>query len=203
MFRSLASLLAIGAMAAVSFAAPAAAQDNQSGDQGVGLGVKGGYLRANYITDNNPDLFSAEGGWLLGAFVGGNRAGRFGWQGELNFLRKSQLCGCNQQQVDLYYLQIPGLVRVNLGERSANRMAFYGVAGPAVEFKIGEELRSLIIREYSGVDASIIVGGGVEVSRFVVELRGSWGLMNLVANPAPGVKVTSRTFAILGGFRIN
>jgi hypothetical protein len=53
------------------------------------------------------------------------------------------------------------------------------------------------------VDASIIVGGGVEVARFVIELRGSWGLMNLVANPAPGVKVKARTFAILGGFRIN
>jgi hypothetical protein len=193
----------MGAMAAVSFASPAAAQSNQASDQGFGLGVKGGYLVTSFETDTTPGLFSSEGGWIVGVFMGGNRPGRLGLQWELNFLRKSQLCGCNQQQVDLYYMQIPALLRVNLGERSANRMAFYAVAGPAVELKIGEELRSLIIREYSSVDASIIVGGGVEVARFVIELRGSWGLMNLVANPAPGVKVKARTFAILGGFRIN
>jgi hypothetical protein len=190
-------------LASLLVASPAAAQSNQASDQGSGLGVKGGYLVTSFETDTNPGLFSSEGGWILGAFFGGNRPGRLGLQWEVNFLRKSQLCGCNQQQVDLYYMQIPALLRVNLGERSANRMAFYAVAGPAVELKIGEELRSLIIREYSSVDASIIVGGGVEVARFVIELRGSWGLMNLVANPAPGVKVKARTFAILGGFRIN
>jgi hypothetical protein len=192
----------LGTAALTMLAGPALAQ-SQTSDQGVGLGVKGGYLRSNYSADTNPDLFNAQGGWILGVFVGGNRPGRLGLQGELNFLRKSTLCGCNQQRVDLYYLQIPGLLRVNIGESSANRMAFYGVAGPAVELKIGEELRSLIISEYSSVDASIVVGAGVEVSRFIVELRGTWGLVNLVANPAPGVKATSRTFAILGGFRIN
>jgi hypothetical protein len=116
---------------------------------------------------------------------------------------ESTLCGCNQERVDLYYLQFAALGRANLGDRDGDDLNVYALAGPALDIKVGETLRSLIIREYSGTDVAIVLGGGVEFGRLLVEARATWGLRHLVANPAEGTKVSSRTFAILGGFRFN
>jgi hypothetical protein len=202
MVRSFRRLAVLGAFASLFFTASAAAQ-SQPRDDGFGFGAKGGFLGSTFNYDANQDLFDGQGGWMLGVFGGGNRPGLFGFQGEINVLKKSTLCGCNREQVDLYYLQFPGLARVNLGARTPGGGRIYGLGGPALEFKIGEKLGSHIIAEYAGVDVSIVAGGGMEIARFLVELRGSWGLRNLGKDLPEGVKVTSRTFMILGGFRFN
>src|SRR5690606_10839779 len=41
---------------------------------------------------------------------------------------------------------------------TAGDLNLYGVAGPAIELKIGEELGSQVISEYSGVDVSLVAG---------------------------------------------
>jgi hypothetical protein len=180
-------------------AVPAQAQTPDN--DGMAWGAKGGWLRADYAVKGANDIFNASSGWFIGAF-GGRKEPDWSWlQGELNILRKSTLCGCNQERVDLYYLQIAGLGRVNLADRSEDAVTPYALAGPALEIKIGETLRSLIIREYSGADVAIVLGGGVEFGRLLLEARATWGLRHLVANPADGTKVSSRTVAILGGFR--
>src|SRR5262245_24407450 len=203
MTRSVTRPAIFGVVASLFLTASAAAQSQPQRDEGIGLGVKGGYLGSTFNYDANQELFDGQGGWLLGVFGGGNRPGRFGFQGEINLLKKSTLCGCNRQQVDPSYLQIPGLARVNLGERPASGARLYGLAGPALEFKVAEKLGSHIISEYSGFDVSIVTGGGVEYKRFVGEARVSWGLRNLGKDLPENVKVTSRTFMILGGVRFN
>jgi hypothetical protein len=191
--------VAVFGLIVVGLSAGQAAAQVDPPDEDGAMGVKGGFLRSNFAYEDNQDLFSAESGWMVGAFATGNRARALTWMGELNLLKKSQLCGCNQQQVDLYYLQVPGLLRVNGGTDSGINP--YGILGPALELKIGEELRSMIISEYSAIDVSLVAGAGVEVGRFLVELRGTWGLRNLGTNLPEDVTITSRTFAVLGGFR--
>lgn len=196
MRRSLTSLVAISVLGMAVVAAPAAAQTTTDDDGERSWGVKAGLIRSNFAYEQNQDLFSAATGWTAGVFATGDRDSLLTWMGEINLLRKSQLCGCNQGQVDLYYLQIPGLLRVN---STTGELNLYGVVGPALEFKIGEELGSHIISDYSGVDVSLVAGVGVDVGHFLVEVRGGWGLRNLIADGGD-VKVTSRTLTILAGF---
>jgi hypothetical protein len=213
MTRSFARLSVFGAIASIFLAASATAQtqplaasaaaQTQPRDDRFGFGVHGGVVPSTFKYEGNQNLFEGQTSWMVGAFGGRNRQGMFGFQGEINLVKKSTLCGCNRERVDLYYLQIPGLGRFNLGARGPGGGRFYGLAGPALEFKVAEKLGSHIIDEYSGFDVSIVAGGGFEVARFLVGLRGTWGLRNLGKDLPEGVKVTSRTFAILGGFRFN
>ena len=132
--------LACAAVLLQAAIAPAWAQAPD--DEGIGFGVKGGVVRANYRFSEEQDLFNPATGWIIGAFGGGNRAGRLGWQGELNLVRKSTRCGCNQEVVDLYYVQIPALLRANFADRERDGLSVYGLVGPAVELKVGERLGS-------------------------------------------------------------
>ncbi len=49
---------------------------------------------------------------------------------------------------------------------------------------------------------SLVAGVGVEISRFIIEGRGTWGLRN-IAKEGEGLDVKTRTFAILVGLRFN
>ncbi len=163
-------------------------------------GVKGGLLRTNFAFEEDEALFASQNGWLAGVFAASTPARALGWMGEINIARKSQLCGCGQGKVDLYYLQIPTLVRVN---RRLDTLALYGVAGPALEFKIGEKRGSNLIREYAGFDISLMAGGGLEFGQFLVEVRGAWGLRTIAASFDEQYKVTTHTAAFLVGYRFN
>jgi hypothetical protein len=176
---------------------PAAARA-QSADPERIYGVKGGLVRTNFAFEEDEELFTSQNGWIAGVFAASSPARTLGWMGELNIVRKSQLCGCGQLQVDLYYLQIPALVRVN---RRMDAIALYGVAGPALELKIGEQKGTNLIREYSKVDVSFMAGGGVEFGNLIVEVRGGWGLRTIAASFQEQFKVTAQTAAFLVGYR--
>ncbi len=166
--------------------------------QGVGVGVKGGYLYSSFDFDSASDVIDSSNGWMAGLFFGGNRDGRVGVMGEFNIQAKRG--AADAESVTIYYAQIPVLLRINGGSRSRSGVSGYGIVGPALDLKIGEDLGGFSSTdEIESVDVSLV---GVEISRFIIEGRGSWGLRN-IAKEGEGVDVKTRTFAILVGLRFN
>ena len=168
--------------------------------QGIGVGVKGGFLHTSFDTGTALDNGN---GWMAGLFFGGNRPGTVGVMGEFNVLAKKGEAGHDESTI--YYVQIPALLRINIGSSSSGlRSAIgYGIIGPAVDLKIGEDLAGLTDSdEIESVDASIVAGVGFEIARFIIEGRGTWGLRN-IAKQSNQMDTKTTTFAILAGLRFN
>ncbi|MDP7340064.1 MAG: hypothetical protein QF786_12165, partial [Vicinamibacterales bacterium] len=73
---------------------------------------------------------------------------------------------------------------------------------PAIDLKIGENLADLADIDLESGSGSLVVGVGVELTRFIIEARGTWSLRN-IAKDAAGADVKSKTFAVLFGLRFN
>lgn len=73
-------LVACAALFSLLLATPALTEA-----QGIGVGVKGGYLHSSF---DATQAFDSAGGWQAGLFFGGNRPGTLGFMGEFNVLAK-------------------------------------------------------------------------------------------------------------------
>ena len=119
--------------------------------------------------------------------------------GEFNILAKKSDTAAGSST--LYYFQVPALLRVNIGSSGSglNNAIVYGIAGPALDLLFKDEL-AITTEEVERVDVSIVAGVGFEISRFIIEGRGTWGFRN-IAKETNARDVRSTTFAILGGVR--
>ncbi len=169
------------------------------GGEGFGIGVKGGFLfnsinSATASVNNNT-------GWIVGLWFGGNRSGRVGVMGEIMYARKSAATA------DLDYLEIPILIRINIGSSSKNGLSFYALVGPSFDIKLKEHLTTGNINTgtYQSLDIGIIAGGGLEFARFLVEGQYNWGLKNVLdsTNAASVQDIRTRAFAVMVGLRFN
>lgn len=195
MRRLLRRLAVVATLVPMCLAAPGGAEA-----QGVGAGVKGGYLYSSFDFDNLSAVLDSSNGWMAGLFFGGNRPGRVGVMGEINLQAKRG--EAEMGSATIYYVQVPVLLRINGGSRSTSGVSGYGIIGPAIDMKIGEDLGNLDIDDIESGDVSLLVGAGVELARLIIEARGTWGLRSIVKD-AEGADVKSRTFAILLGVRFN
>ena len=170
---------------------------------GIGVGAKVGPLFTTYSADNLN--FKNKTGLMGGIWFGGNRSGAVGIMGEVMYAKKSAETQIPSATTDLYYLEIPVLLRVNVGSRSREKVAGYVIVGPAADIKLKAKQNDLDVSDnYEGLDIGVIGGAGVEINRFLVEGRINWGLRNVVAgNLANTTKITTRTVAILFGVRFN
>ena len=194
MTRVVRGLTVVVALTSVFLVAPTLAQA-----QGIGVGVKAGYLHSSFNVTN---AFDSNGdGWQAGLFFGGNRDGRVGVMGEINL--QARRGGTDMESETIYYAQVPLLLRINAGSRSRGGVSGYGIIGPAVDVNVGSDLGSLGDRdEIESVDASLVIGVGVEITWFIIEGRGTWGLRNIVKG-MEGVDIKTKTFALLVGLRFN
>ncbi len=185
--------IAFVALVSVFLAAPALTEA-----QGIGIGVKGGFLHSSF---DATEALDSGGGWLAGLFFGGNRPGTIGFMGEFNILAKKSDTPAGTST--LYYFQIPALLRVNIGSSGTgvNNAIVYGIAGPALDLLFKDEL-AISTDVVERVDVSIVAGAGFEISRFIIEGRGTWGFRN-IAKGTDARDVRSTTFAILAGLRFN
>jgi len=167
-----------------------------------GVGVKGGYLYSSFNLEGAPNVLDSSNSWMAGLFFGGNRLGRVGLMIEINVLAKRD--EGDMESTTIYYLQVPWLLKINA--RSSRNVSGYGIIGPAIDLRVGDDFGNLgdidNIDAIERTDVSLVVGVGVELTRFIIEARGTWGLRNIVQS-AEGVDVKSRTFAILFGLRFN
>jgi hypothetical protein len=165
-------------------------------------GIKFGPTFAKFSSDSLD--FKNRTGIHGGIFFGGNRSGVLGLQGEINWIRRRTATELTNQTIRIDYLQVPVLLRLNAGTDSANGFAVYGIAGPAVDIKIGDEIEGVTLDDgFEGADVSLVFGAGVEIARIIVEGRFEKGLRRVNKNFIDGSDIKKQAFTILFGVRFN
>lgn len=187
-----------------SFLVAGMAQGSGQGnrDQGFGIGVKGGFLFSSL--DQAGSNYKNNNGWEVGMFFGGNRNGTVGVMADVLYAKKGAKSG--PVVLDNYYLEIPILLRVNMGSGNKNSGAIvYGLGGPVFDILLQSKLAGVDVKsKYESLDLGILIGVGVEVSRFLVEGRYNIGIKNVAkASGAASTDVKSKSFAVLAGVRFN
>ncbi len=169
---------------------------------GIGIGVKGGFVYSGLSFSDANDVFNNKAGWMAGVFFGNKSP--IGVLGELNFLQRRTTDFATGAKTELNYLDIPVLLKINIGSGSANGVSFFVAGGPAFDFKIGDSISSVAqVQNYENFDFSLVASGGVEITRFIIEGRGMWGLKNIAVNQFGAGDLHSRTFLLLFGVRFN
>src|SRR5262245_24143987 len=171
--------------------------------EGVGIGIKIGPLFNKFTSDIVTLNFQGKTGLMGGIFFGGNRTGVVGVMGELMYAKKSTTTA--EGDLDLYYLEIPILLRINIGSNSLNGVLVYGLAGPVFDINLKSKLNGVEVgSRFSDFDTGIILGGGIEITRFIIEGRYNWGLLNILEiKLASASNVKTQSFALLFGVRFN
>ena len=199
------TLPAIAVVACILAAAPAFAQNqvpNHAGheDNGIGLGVLGGFT-SNSISTDASVTFDRRTGSMFGLWVGGNKNGLIGFTGEFNYLISKYGSGDNDQTTKVF--EIPAVFHINVGSRHRNGVGGFILVGPVVDFLLqansgGADNKS----EFNSEDIGIMAGGGIEAYRIGVQVRGNWGLRN-VNNSGDTGNIKTRQIQIIGTFRFN
>lgn len=219
------ALIALVCVASLAIATPAFAQATpsqqpmaqESNDSGVGVGALGGLTFTSAAGDDSEGIASGTG-WMIGIWFGGNVNGAVGFMGELSYVRKRiQEEGSfgDDNYLETDYLEIPALIRINIGSREREGVRGYGLIGPVFDFRLGSKLvasgieipEAELENQFSAVDIGLMAGAGIEWNRIGFEFRYSWGLTRLATDEAvdagnlPDVK--SNTIQLLGKIRFN
>ncbi len=183
-------------------AAPALAQGG--GHEGVGVGVKGGLLFSNLDFGANDDFLKNKTGFIGGLFVGGNRGGVLGVEADVFYARKGAKVEGTDREYDIHMLEIPILLRLNAGSSSLSGVSVYGLAGPALDIRLKSEFGGIdIIDSTQGYDVNLVLGAGVEITRFLAEVRYNRGLRNISKDFSQSDEIKTRSWALLIGVRFN
>jgi len=188
-FQSIARV-ALAVLIVIGFASTAAADG----------GIKFGPTFAKFSSDSLD--FKTRTGLHGGVFFGGNRTGIVGLQGEINWIRKRTATELSNQTIRIDYLQVPVLLRLNAGTDSPSGFALYGIAGPAIDIKIADEIEGITLDDgFEGADVSLVFGGGIEVARIIVEGRYTKGFRRVNKLFQDFTDIKTQAFTILFGIR--
>ncbi len=193
-------------VAGIAPRASLAAQQSSGGSRGAegfGIGFKIGPIFSSFNQANTS--FSNNNGFEGGLFFGGNRTGTVGVMGDLLYAKKGSKNASGTTTVDLHYIEIPILLRVNVGSRSRSSISVYGLAGPVFDILLKGEQGNLDVKSnYESLDLGVLVGAGIEVTRFLVEGRYNIGMKNVLkGGGGTASDIKSRSFAVLFGLRFN
>ncbi|MBM3772043.1 MAG: PorT family protein [Acidimicrobiia bacterium] len=176
---------------------------NAQNAEGIGVGLKGGLLFSSLDFGRNDDLIQNRTGLIGGLFIGGNRGGLIGVEADILYARKGSRLPTNRD-LDIHMLEIPVLLRVNAGSRSLSGIGVYGLAGPAMDFRLKSEFNGVDIIDFTeGYDVNLVFGGGIEITRFLAEVRYNRGLRNISKNFSASNEIKTRAWALLIGVRFN
>jgi hypothetical protein len=172
-------------------------------DPGIGVGVKGGLLFSTLDFGANDDFLANKTGFIGGLFIGGNRGGVVGVEADLFYAVKGATTDAGGDY-DIRVLEIPVLLRVNAGSSSRSGVSAYGLLGPAINFRLESKFNGIdIVDSTEGYDVNLVVGGGIEITRFIAELRYNHGLRNISKRFSASSDIKTRSFAALIGVRFN
>src|SRR4029450_3547387 len=120
---------------------------------GFGIGAKIGPLFTSYDAAAGDGCLNTSTGWEGGIWFGGNRGGRVGVMGEVLYAKKKQEGAGLTGSTNLQYLEIPILLRINIGSRSRNGISVYGLAGPVFDINLKASLNGLDVKsKYQSLD---------------------------------------------------
>lgn len=192
---SVASLILLLSLSA---AAPAFAQD-----AGPGVGALGMVTRNSVRADGVSEFFDLESrtGWGAGLWFGGNKNGLVGFTGELIYLdRKVDVDGLDFRT---RAVEIPALLRLNIGSRSQNGLTVYAVGGPVFTWNLKQTLADVELDDsFRSGDIGIMGGVGLEVFRIGIEGRGNWGQRSITID-GDFDEAKNFTFELVGKIRFN
>jgi hypothetical protein len=188
MTRLIARVAAVLVLLFVVSSSPAAAQ-----------GIKFGPTFATFSSEALD--FDSRTGIHAGLFVGGSAQKILSFQAEFNWVRKK--AGAEDgPNIRIDYIQLPALLRLNAGSSSANGFRVYGIGGPAVSFKIADEVEGFTLDDgFEGADVSLVFGGGFEVARIIVEGRYDKGFRRINKRFSELTEIKTEAFTILFGLR--
>ena len=177
--------------------------------QGIGIGIKGGWLFPEFETDNL--AFDKKTGWQVGMFLGGNRPGLIGAMVELNYGKKGAEVS-PAGDFDTTFISVPLFLRVNAGSSSTGGVAGYFLVGPQFDWLLERDLFEESVKDNTkGFEFGLAVGGGLEITRFIIELRYVKGLTAIDKEDIDDIgdllddtqDLKTQSWAILFGFRFN
>jgi len=120
--------------------------------------------------------------------------------------KKQEVADQTGSSTSLKYLEIPILLRVNIGSRSRNGISIYGLVGPVFDINLKAEANGVDVKKgYESLDIGILGGAGIEITRFLVEGRYNHGLRNVLKSTdvASASDIKTHSFAVLFGVRFN
>jgi hypothetical protein len=154
-------------------------------DEGIGVGPLGAWTNSMLQgSHEDTEQLKARNDWMAGGWVGGNPLARVSFLVEAAYVTK----GYREREFDgslqINYIEIPVLLRMNIGSRTREGADFYGVAGPALAFRVKATLQGPegdvdVGPDFHTFDVGVLVGGGVEVRRIGAEVRVNWGMRAL------------------------
>lgn len=199
--------------------APAPASGSQGG---AGFGILAGVTlntfsgpSSNFTTGGTPGKAGRTMGWSGGFFVGGNRSHAVGLESGLLYVLKGGK-DPSGTKAKLHYFEVPVLVRFNGGSKTNEGMSFYGQAGIGIDILDASDVSPCQIPAgapattpcatrqhfvFQGSELELIVGGGIEIHKFIVQVRGEFGLRDVYVNTALDGK--NRNILVLAGWRLN
>jgi hypothetical protein len=187
-----------------SSTAASQSQGGGSRHEGIGIGAEIGPIFSSF--DEASTDFKNNSGLEGGIFFGGNRPGTVGVMGKVLYAKKGFKNSTGQLDIDLHYLEVPVLLRVNAGSSSLNGVLVYGLVGPVFDVLLKGSIAGENVKDnYQSLDVGLQFGAGVEITRFVVEGVYTKGLKN-VLNPDTVTTITdlkTHSFAVLFGLRFN
>src|SRR5579863_1055786 len=148
--------------------------------EGFGFGILGGFMfKSLSQSPVDGETLTANTGKTIGIFFGGNRPGRVGVEGQLMYnIRKGTLL--NGDVLSIHSLEIPVLIRVNIGSQSLKGVLGYIIVGPAFDIQLNDSLLSQsVTKNYKGLDVDVMFGGGIEITRFFIELKEDLGVFSV------------------------
>jgi hypothetical protein len=217
------SLLPLVLVAALGAIAPASAWARQTGQQahheGIGIGVKLGPV-FNSATDSvDKHGLKKRTGMMYSLFLGGNRPGIMGVATELTLIqRKFEVekdVDTPGGTIETTFFEVPVLLRVNAGSHTLSGVSAYVLVGPSFDFRLKAETTLPDIGtgfkdKTQAVNVGLIVGGGVEITRFIIEGRYTKELRSLFSDKGAtdlqfkaGETVKQKSFMLLFGIRFN
>jgi len=193
---SVAALILLLTLAA---ARPAYAQS--SSDAGPGVGVLGLVSRGSIRSDGPDDFFDSKTGWGAGLWFGGNKSGLLGFTGELIYLERN--VESDGLDLETRAIEIPALLRLNIGSRSQNGLTLYAVGGPVFTWNLKQTLAGVELDDsYRSGDIGVMGGIGLEVFRLGIEGRGNWGQRSITVD-GDFDRAKNFTFELVGKLRFN
>jgi hypothetical protein len=203
----------MAALALVMLGPSAVHAQEEERHEGIGVGIKGGWTFSKFNAEGVD--FDRRTGQQIGIFLGGNRPGTIGVGAEINYGRRvSGDPDDEDTELGLRYVSVPVYARVNAGARTLEGINFYGLVGPQLDWILNQtitidgedfDLEEDLGEETEGFEFSLMAAAGIEITRFIAEVRYIHGLKSIsktfdVANAG---ELKSKAFAILFGFRFN
>ena len=196
---------------AVAGASPASAQPTG--------GVMGGVNLANidFSATNISLNFDQRIGVIGGGFFRYDFRDNFGLQVEGLFSQKGTktdeldadgLGGPDEYKALVNYIEVPILAHVGVKTGTAATVRLFG--GPAFAFRVsdrqevnGVEVPSEEELDIKSSDVGLTFGGGLDINRFLIDLRYTFGLRQINAEDQglDNLKIKNRTFSVMVGYR--